>query len=85
MSFKTTSKVVINLPGGRVYEPKSDDLLVELVEAAKSIPCEAFNVKIDGMLYETPESLPTNTLSALIKTPEIIPVVEVSVRDTAGI
>ena len=65
------------------YTPKTDDLKVELVAAAKFAKLEAFNVKIDGKYYE-PDELPTNSIKALIQDVKV-EAVETVARDTAGI
>jgi hypothetical protein len=72
----------INTPRG-AYVPKSDNLKLELVNAAKHAGLEAFNVKIDGKYYE-PDELPTNSIKALIQDVKV-EAVETVARDTAGI
>jgi hypothetical protein len=78
----TIEKQVINLPGNRTYIPKTDDLTVELIAAAKAAGLEAFNVKINGHYFE-PSELPTNSIKAIIQKISV-EAVEVSARDTAG-
>lgn len=78
----TIEKQVIQLPGGATYTPQSDDLTAELIAAAKSAGLEAFNVRINGHYYE-PDTLPTNSIKAIIQT-IAIESVTVTARDTAG-
>jgi hypothetical protein len=72
----------INTPKG-VYVPQSDNLSKELVEAAKFAGINAFNVKIDGMYYDEPGKLPTNSIAALTQDVSVESV-EIKARDIAG-
>ncbi len=81
MSWSVRIRKGIGTPRG-VYTPKTDNLTLELVEAAKFAGIDgAFAVKIDGHYVDDPSHLQTNSIAALIAA---VSIVEVEPHDTAA-
>jgi len=87
MAIKTnTIGSGINTPSGTFVPVKTSgkktELLPALIAAAEYANLTEFDVKIDGILHTTAESLPVKYLEDLIQT---VSVVQVSAKDSAAI